>query len=90
MKNFEYQKELHKRKASFSVLTIILALSTPTLFSISKQANLSLTVQIILFVGLLVGVAICLNQKNQIDVKLEKIKSSDSANEAYKIDELSI
>lgn len=73
MKQYEQQKELNRKRAYISFLTLILGLSTPTLFSISKQANLSLTVQVVLYFGLLIALFACLIQKNQISAQLEKI-----------------
>jgi hypothetical protein len=75
MNNFEYQKELNKKKASISIVTLVLGLSTPTLFSICKQASLPIPVQVALYLGLLIAVGVCLIQKNQISQKLERIKS---------------
>jgi len=83
MKNFEQQKELTKKRAYLSFLTLILGLSTPTLFSISKQANLSLTVQVLLYVGLLITLLVCLFHKKQLSMKLEQIKVAEPIDPTY-------
>lgn len=72
--NYEYKKELTKKRAHISFLTLILGLSTPTLFSISKQANLSVALQGFIYFGLATAVIVCLVQKKQITEKLEKAK----------------
>lgn len=80
MNDYEYQKELTKKRAHISFLTLILGLSTPTLFSISKQANLSIAIQGTLYLGLAASVIVCLVQKKQITEKLEKAKLSEQSN----------
>lgn len=80
MRHFEQQKELNRKRAYFSFLALFLGLSTPTLFSISKQANLSLAVQVTLYFGLLAALFVCLFQKRQIKVQLEKISNPDNHN----------
>lgn len=75
MENYEQQKQINKKRAYISFLTVILGLSTPTLFSISKQAGLSVGVQAGLYLGLLISVFVCVNQKKKLSVKLNQIKS---------------
>ncbi|MBC7466589.1 MAG: hypothetical protein H7256_11415 [Bdellovibrio sp.] len=84
MRNYEQQKELIRKRAYISFLTFILGLSTPTLFSISKQANLSLSIQVTLYLGLLIALFVCLFQKRQIKLQLEQIstRSNQTAEES--------
>jgi hypothetical protein len=73
MEKLELKKRLEKKKAYLACLVIFLILAAPNLLGIFRQLNVPQTLQLSVFGGILVLIAVIYKKMNRVRAKIKSL-----------------
>jgi membrane protein implicated in regulation of membrane protease activity len=73
MEKLELQKRLEKKRAYMICLIVLLGIITPTVFSMSVEYNLSFSIQVSLFLGILVAMLYVFKKMRKVKTQLNSL-----------------